>query len=501
MRSKKAMYSILVSGLQQIILLVIGLILPRLYIDKFGSEINGLVSSIKQFLGYFTIAGAGIGASSVSALFLPISNQDNYKINKILSATKIFYRRASYIFTSMVFILAIAYPYMVKGNISSHLTISLVLVLGIGSVVEQFVTAKYSVLLTADQRAYINAGIQMISNILNAICVIILMSLGVSVLYTQIISTTIIVFKLIMMKKYIKNNYPNVSYDEDTDMKYIENRWDAFSYQLTGMIISYTPIVIITIFCGLLEVSVYSIYNLVFSSVTMIIGVFSFGLTSSFGSLIAENNKEKLIESYDMYESLYYGIVFSMFIISLLLINSFIKIYTKGIDDINYLRPTLGYLFVISGILKNLRTPHITLVEAGGLFKENNKQNIIESILCIMVSIILTNIYGMEGVLMGLIIGFAYRLYKYVNFTNSKLLQVNVLKSYIKIVTNCTLILPSLAFYKVIDLINPKNILIWFLVAILCSLYVISIFCIGNIVVNRTLSIKIYRKVKSIIIN
>lgn len=499
MKSKKAMYSIIISGIQQIILLVLGLILPRLYIYKYGSEINGLISSIKQFLGYFTIAAAGIGSASVATLFEPILNNDTKKINKILSATTLFYRKASYIFISMVLILAMIYPFMIKNKISLVTTISLVLILGIGSVIEQFITAKYSVLLMADQKAYINAGIQTISNILNAIGVIVLIYFDFSIVYTQLIATTVIIIKLILMKKYIINNYPKINFNEETSMSYIPNRWDAFSYQMTGMIISYTPIALITIFCGLTDVSIYSIYNLIFSSVSMIIGIFSFGLSSTFGNLMAENNIEVLNDNYNIYEYLYYIVVFSLYTIAMVLINSFINIYTQGINDVNYVKPILGILFVLSGIIRNLRNPHVVLVEAGGLFKENNRSNILETIICLITSLIFVNYIGMNGVLLGLTIGYAYRLYKYIDFTSNSILGRNKFNTLKNIVINIILIIPSIMFTRVVEFINPQNLIIWGVVAVLCSIYVIVIFCIGNIILNKKLSTKLYNKTKSTI--
>ena len=39
----------------QIITIITGFIIPRLILSTFGSEVNGLVSSLNQFLGYISI--------------------------------------------------------------------------------------------------------------------------------------------------------------------------------------------------------------------------------------------------------------------------------------------------------------------------------------------------------------------------------------------------------------------------------------------------------------
>lgn len=55
MRSKKAIKNIIVSLFQQIVTIICGLILPRAIIGAYGSGVNGLISSITQFLTYITL--------------------------------------------------------------------------------------------------------------------------------------------------------------------------------------------------------------------------------------------------------------------------------------------------------------------------------------------------------------------------------------------------------------------------------------------------------------
>lgn len=77
--------------LGQIITLGLGIILPRLFILSFGSEMNGLLSSINQFYVYIGLLEAGVGTATLQALYAPISSQDKVKINSILSATNLYY--------------------------------------------------------------------------------------------------------------------------------------------------------------------------------------------------------------------------------------------------------------------------------------------------------------------------------------------------------------------------------------------------------------------------
>ena len=83
MRSKKAIKNIITSLLQQVVTVICGLIVPRAIIGTFGSSVNGLVSSINQFLSYITLLEAGIGPVIKSALYKPIAKKDKIEIEKI----------------------------------------------------------------------------------------------------------------------------------------------------------------------------------------------------------------------------------------------------------------------------------------------------------------------------------------------------------------------------------------------------------------------------------
>lgn len=93
MRSKKAFVNILTSLLLQVITILCGLLIPRLIIQNFGSDVNGLISSITQFLGYITLLESGVGPVVKAALYKPISQKNNDEIKGILKASQRFFKK------------------------------------------------------------------------------------------------------------------------------------------------------------------------------------------------------------------------------------------------------------------------------------------------------------------------------------------------------------------------------------------------------------------------
>ena len=78
-RETKFKLNTISSLLLQFTTVVCGFILPRLILASFGSTINGLVSSISQFLSIIALLEMGVGAVMQSSLYKPLSEKDKDK--------------------------------------------------------------------------------------------------------------------------------------------------------------------------------------------------------------------------------------------------------------------------------------------------------------------------------------------------------------------------------------------------------------------------------------
>lgn len=87
-RTTQFFYSTIVTAIYQFIIMISGFIVPRVMLVAYGSELNGLVSSINQFISYFSLVEAGLAAAIVYSLYEPLATKNQDKINRILSAAK-----------------------------------------------------------------------------------------------------------------------------------------------------------------------------------------------------------------------------------------------------------------------------------------------------------------------------------------------------------------------------------------------------------------------------
>ena len=465
----------------QVAIMVSGIILPRLILLTYGSEVNGLVSSIKQFLVYFSIAGVGIGVASLKALYKPLSEKRNDEINGILSATAIFFRKSGYIFIGLILGMLIIYPLLIKSTIPYDEILLLIVILSSGTIIEYMILNKYRILTTADQKLYVEVKINTEGIILNLVLAIILIKLHFSIVMVQFVVTLIYCFRTFFLIRYVKKNYPEINFNAKPLMEAIPDRWAAFSYQISTIIISCTPIILLTFLCGLKEVSVYAIYNIVFAALLMIINSFSSGISSSFGNLITFNNKELLLKCYSTFEFIFYNVSFVCYACAYKLILPFVSVYTQGVTDMDYHQPILALLFLLNGVSLALRTPALTLVEAAGKFKENFKLNICEAICNVILSLIFTVYFGLVGVLLGGVFTSFTRTLLYIIYVNKNILARSYQKIFSVIAANGIMI--SLVSILPINT-TCENIYQWFFIA----LQVFSVSFILIVAVNSVLN-------------
>lgn len=91
------------------------------------------------------------------------------------------------------------------------------------------------------------------------------------------------------------------------------------------------------------------------------------------------------------------------------LIVDFVRVYTYGINDADYIQPLFAVLITIANAGHCLRLPYNILILAAGHYKQTQSNYIIAMILNIVVSIATVKMWGLVGVAIGTLIAMAYQ--------------------------------------------------------------------------------------------
>ncbi len=391
----------------QVIVLICNFILPRQILLSYGSEINGLVTSITQFLGFITLMDMGIGAVVQSTLYKPLAEQNELQISKILRSARNFFNKIGIILLVYVFFLCLFYPKLNSTIFGYGFIVPLIIAISISSIAQYFFGIINQLLLNADQRSYVQLALNAVSLILNTFVSILLMKNGFSIQSVKLVASIVLLIKPIGMSLFVRRHY-RIKRDIILDEEPIKQKWNGIAQHVAAYILSNTDVLVLTLFSSMKNISIYNIYYIVVAGVRQCITTLMTGVDALFGNLYAKND-EKLNVKFGYYEWLMHTGVSLVFTITAVLICPFISVYTRGVNDTNYIYPIFGILLVAAYGCYSIRLPYNTMVLAAGHYKETQISAIVEALLNIGISVIFVFKFGLYGVAIGTLVAMIYR--------------------------------------------------------------------------------------------
>ena len=422
MKDKRVFFNVVSSILLQILVMICGFIVPKVIMQSYGSSVNGLVTSITKFLAYILLLELGMGPVVKSVLYKPIANKDREEIRKILKAADKFFKRVSYIFIIYVLVLCFIIPSITSKDFSIEFTIPLVIILCLSTFAEYFFGMTYRLYLQAEQKTYVVSIIHVSTLIINAIATVVLVKMGASIHLVKLATAIIFILRPILQNIYVKKKYNITLRNVDNNYK-LRQKWDGMAQHFAYVIHSNADIIILTLSTSIAEVSVYYIYVLITASIKSVIRGFSNGIDATFGEMIAKNELEKLNKSFKLYEVFFFTIVTILFSALFFLIIPFIKVYTTGITDVNYIRPIFAYLMVISEFIWAIRDPYNIIIQVAGHFKQTKKGAWMEAVVNVVISITLVWEYGLVGVAIGTLVAMTIRGIEFMYYSSRHILK------------------------------------------------------------------------------
>lgn len=483
-RRKKSAYNIISSMVGQLITIALGIVIPRMFLVNFGSEVNGLLGSVNQIYIYLALLEAGVGTATLQALYKPVALQDKKRISGIISATNIFYRKTGILYLCGVLILSFLYPLFISSEIGYGTIVAIFLINGIPGVVNFLFQGKFRILLQSEGKQYILTNLSTACTIMVNVSRIILMALGANVIVVQ---SGYLIFNLLQMlfiMFYIHRHYKWINLKEEPDYKSISQKNSVLVQQVCDLIFRNTDVLILTIFCDLKVVSIYTIYTMLFSMISTFLDNFSQGFSFALGQIFNVDRK-RYVELRDIYETYRITLVFALYSIADTFILPFLRLYTDGVKDINYIDKWLPELFIITYLLSCGRANAAADINYAQHFKKTQWRAVLEAIINLTVSLICVNVWGIYGVLFGTIAALLYRANDMIIYANTKILHrkpwrtyktwvINLvvyvgvkilfsripleLNSYFQIIGSAVIVgmVTMLIFFSIISICNPR---------------------------------------------
>lgn len=408
MRQKRLLYNTVSSLIFQLTTIICGFILPRLILNAFGSEVNGLVNSITQFLGVISFLELGVGAVVQSALYKPLAEKNQEDVSKIISSANKFFTRLGQILLIYVIALVIFYPQFAGKNFGFIYTATLIVTISISSFAQYFFGIVNRLLLTADQRGYIQYNAQTLAVVCNTAACFILIRVGCSIQIVKLTTSLIYLLQPFLIYLYVRHHY-----SIDRKIKYIKEpipqKWNGIAQHVAAVILDGTDTIVLTLFATLSDVSIYSVYFLVVKGVKQLFMSMTNGITSLIGELWAKQEIKELNKTFSWTEWVIHTGTTFVFGLTAILVVPFVRVYTLGIHDANYIQPLFAALIVAANAGHCLRLPYNIIILAAGHYKQTQNNYIIAAILNIVVSVVTVKAWGLIGVAIGTLVAMGYQ--------------------------------------------------------------------------------------------
>jgi len=489
-RARATRLHLLTGLLSEGVILVYGLLVPRLILVAYGSASNGLISSITQFLSFSSVLHAGIGGVTKAALFKPLADNDMEAVNAIMVATRSFMRKVVLIFLGLMLVFAVAYPLTVSEDYEWLYAFEMVLILSISAVMQNMVGLKNLFLLCADQKSYIQhfsdiAGYLVIT-VVTVVMIELKLRLGldIDIIYVKLAIMAFSWVKPLVTELYVRKHY-KLDYSVKPNKVALSQRWDAFAQQFAAIINSNIDVILITLLSKLKYVSVYTVHSMVMNNVAGIVNIGISNISSAFGNIMAKGEEEKLRKSFFFIEWALFALATFVFSVSAVMLTPFVGVYTRSIDDVSYYEPLFATLMVFNAFYGCLRTPYQRLVEAKGHFRQTRNGSILEVIINLAVSVALLIKLGLVGVAFGTLAACIIRTVQFSVYASKKILNISLWHVIIRYLTYTFVFFFNMIFCKLVFSLEVSGYFEWALKAIPVSAVCLSTVILATLIINK----------------
>lgn len=447
LRTKKAIKNFISYAVFEILTFASSLIVGRLILSIYGSEYNGLQNSITQLTALFAVIRSGIWGAARVELFVPLANSDNDKVSAIINSCSKLMSKISLVLLVFVVGLSVIYPYIIKSDINKIEVTIIILLIGCSTLSQYYFGFSYQILLSADQSMYIYTIIQIVSLILSSSFSFILIKVGSSFVVMKLVASILLIIAPIALNIIAKKRY-KINPKVKSDVRLLKQRWDAMAHAVAVIINKRKDIILITLFLTLNDVSVYAVYFLVINAILLVFNSISDAFTPAFGNMLAKKENDIFNKMFALYE--YFTQIFIIIVFSTVatVLCDFVMLYTKGVEDTNYILPTFAFLSAITGATDCLRTPYYAIVSMAGHYKQTKRGAIIEPIVNILISSLLINIVGINGVLIGSIITGGIRTFEYIIYSARNLLYTKHMRHVLENIATIALLIIAFMLQK-----------------------------------------------------
>lgn len=404
MNKQSKLYKNVITGFGgQLVAIILGLIVPRFFIMSYGSDVNGLLSTIIQIFTYMALLEAGIGQAAKNLLYKPFQKKNRDEVSEIASIAKSYFRRFTLVYGMGVVAIALILPFILKTSVDSINIALIVLFEGMAGVISFYFIETPSIIIGVDGKSYVNNAINLLNKIIGYAVKIVMAALGLNIVLLQFVFFLVTIAKVFFYQIYFRKHYSWIKFKKTEKNVKLKDRNSYILTEIASTVFNSTDMIVLSVFLSTQLSSVYGIYNMVFSNICLLLNSVYFSIVYILGYSYHESI-EKYAYVHDSFNSIFLGLMTVLMSVCYYLTIPFVTLYTHGVTDVNYIYESLPIMFGLIQILSWSRYVSGNLTGVAGYAKQTSYISLIEAITNLSLSIILVNKFGIVGVTLATVI-------------------------------------------------------------------------------------------------
>lgn len=478
MRSKNVLTGSVATGLLSLVTILYGLLIPKAVVLTYGSEINGLTTSINQFISYFSLLEAGLAGSAIFAMYKPLAVQDYGEINGILAASKKYYDKISLIYALGVCAFSLVFAcFFAPDGMGFLSTVLICLAVGSTGVLEFATMSKYRVLLTAAQKTDVVSFAAILGVLLRIVLSYALVWIRASIVLVMLLPGCMVLVRSAILSVYVKKNFPLVRYDVRPNNSQLKQRGDVLLMQVLGSVHQAFPTVAMTLFgISFAEISVYTVYTSITAGIKSLLNVFLNGsIYSTFGEVIAKKDYATLKRAAGEFEVGAYWLISVIFACLSILYMPFINIYTAQMADANYTCPELAFMLTLNAYLYVIKNPLASMIQAAGHYQKTRWRTVTQAVIAVVVGTALAKPLGVTGIMIGMICSNLYRTVDIVIYVPKNIILTTSWASLRRMFSSVVSVVLAFSSFHLLFDVAALNYLQWLMWAVVAGVWSVMI--------------------------
>lgn len=403
MRTENSIRNISISLLSQVIIVILGFVSRKVFLDSLGTEYLGVNGLLTNILSMMSLVEGGIGTSIVYNLYKPLADQDE---GRIISLVQL-YKKIYCILAIIIFILSLLiYPFIgriIKQDTSVKYLALVYLLFILKNMISYFNAHKWS-LIQADQKGYVIAKNNLIFTVITTISKIIILKITRNYILFLVIEIIIFIVQNYWNGSIVTSRYPYINtrnkykVDKNTKQNLITNVKAIFLHNIGSYCVFGTDNILISVLINIKTVGLYSNYTMIISQFNALISPIFLGIDASIGNMIATESEDKSNEIFNISNFICFWIYSVATIGLFILIEPFINMCFGEnllIDKVTLI------VILINFYITGMRNPINIFKSKAGIFTQDKYLPLVEAIVNLVGSIILVRYFGLAGIFMG----------------------------------------------------------------------------------------------------